>query len=236
MTFANFVRLFFAVCASGALLSGCTASQGTPLPSPETPGARHKVPRWPVTGSRKNLLYISYGSEVSIYDYATDTQAGTLSGFSHASGSCTGSHGDVFITNYGAADILEFAHGGTKPIGTLIDPSPYPVDCSVDPASGNLAVVNEYGQTEYSKGDVAIYIRAKGKPKVYKDATLDTFLSCTYDARGDLLVSSYKGSALSFALLALGSTELKAVSLPFTPGSYGTPYVRWDGEYFVVEF
>jgi hypothetical protein len=235
----------FGVFAPGALaaivvLAGCAGSvvQTQPL-APQSRAGTHGL-SWmaPNAGGKKNLLYVSYGSSVLVYDYGTTTEVGQLSYFSHAAGSCTDPSGDVYVTNYGAADVIEFAHGGSKPIQTLIDPSPYATDCAFDPSTGNLAVINKYGQSEYSPGNVAIYTKAKGKPKTYKIKGFTTYVSGSYDARGNLLVSAAPASSyvVEFAMLQHRSNAFKAATLQRS-GNFKYPgYVRWDGEYFDVEW
>lgn len=181
--------------------------------------------------SGKSLLYVSYYSAVQVYDYETDTQVGNLSYFAHAGGSCTDAHGNVYIANYGDADVLEFSHGGTKP-RYIVDPSADPVDCSIDPTTGNLAVINGNA----SPGNVAIYAGGKGKPKVYKSPFSTSLVSGAYDPSGNLLVSAYQNNTIDFAMLPAGKTKMESVTLPYQQDWYGPAYVRWDGEYFVVDF
>jgi hypothetical protein len=222
--------------AAATVLSGCAGAPSPLQTLPASGVAAHRVTTLPPDAGGKNLLYVSEYESVLVYDYGTDKQVETLDYFTQAAGSCSDAKGDVFVTNFGAADIVEFAHGKTKPIKTFIDPSPYPTDCSVDPSSGDLAVVNQYGQYEYSPGDVAIYSGGKAKPKVYKVKGFSTYISGTYDARGDLLVSDQESSALEFAMLAHGGSNFEAITLPHS-GQWTRPgFVRWDGAYFDVEF
>jgi hypothetical protein len=234
----TFGRVALGIAVTAAFLPACAGSSGsTPA---FTPGGNVSKPysgSWMAPNSAgKNLLYVSDYDDVLVFDYATNDQVGKLTGFSEAYGSCTDAKGDVFVTNYGAADVLEFAHAGTKPIKTFIDPSPYAADCSVDPTTGDLAVVNQYGKSEYSAGNVAIFPSGKGNPKVYSCSCISTYASATYDNRGDLLASGFKSSALSFAILDAGSGEFKSVNLAHS-GQWSYPgYVRWDGLYFDVEY
>jgi hypothetical protein len=222
--------------AGTIVLNGCSGhgSQGQPLPA-DADGAAHRR-SWMSPAARKNLLYVSEYQEVKVYAYGTDNQVGELDNFTHAAGSCTDAKGDVFVANNGAADILEYAHGKSTPIQTLIDPSPYPADCAVDPSTGNLAVVNQYGASEYSPGNVAIYSGAKGKPKTYKVNGFSTYVSGTYDAHGDLLVSDVESSGIQFAMLPHAGSKFEAITLPHSGQWAGPGFVRWDGAYFDVEF
>lgn len=225
--------------AGAAVLAGCTSSPARLQDVPPADRVTLGPQSWISPGAAgKNLLYVSNREDVKVYAYETNAQVGDLNYFSDASGSCTDSLGDVFITNYGAASVLEFAHGGTKPVKTFIDPSPYPIDCSVDPKSGDLAVVNQYGQSEYSPGNVAIYAGSKGKPKKYESKVISKYISASYDDRGNLLVSGYESSAteLSFAVLDQGSSRFETVALPHSGQWRGPGNIRWDGEYFDVEF
>jgi hypothetical protein len=219
-----------------ALLSGCARS----LPAlPLSAGARvaSKPSAWMShDASNKNLLYVSSFDSVVVYDYGTDTQVGELDYFTRAAGSCTDARGDVFVTNDNAADVLEFKHGSSAPLKMYIDSSPYPIDCSVDSRTGNLAVVNEYGKTQSSPGDVAIYPAGQSKAKIYRVKGFSTYVSGSFDASGDLLVSGYNSSALAFAILRHGSSEFEGVILPNKERWTRPGYVRWDGEYFDVEF
>lgn len=222
--------------ASAVTLNGCgdRVTQASVFPA----GATSRPMSWmsPDAGA-KNLLYVSSYQQVLVYDYGTNNEVGKLDYFTDAAGSCTDAKGDVFVTNYGAADILEFAHGKSSPIRTLIDPSPYAYDCAVDPSTGNLAVVNEYGQSQYSPGNVALYTDAKGNPKTYKINGFSTYASCTYDSEGDLLVGDIESSDVGkFAMLPHGSSKFAAVSLPADQNWISYGFTRWDGAYFDVEY
>jgi hypothetical protein len=223
--------------AAASIVSGCAGLQAAAQTLPAGRQAARQRASWmsPNAGGM-NLLYVSEDSSVIVYDYGTSTQVGQLDYFSHAAGSCTDSAGDVYVTNYGAADVIEFAHGKSSPIKTLVDPSPYATDCSVDPTTGNLAVINQYGQAQYAPGNVAIYPAGKNSPKTYKIKGFVTYISGTYDATGNLLVSDDESSGPKFAILQHGTSSFKAVSLPHDSQWTRPGYVRWDGEYFDVEY
>ncbi len=112
-----------------------------------------------------DLLYVSKYDDVDVFSYPAGKRVGTLTGFQSPGGLCVDKAGDVFVTNFGASNIVEYAHGGTKPIATLSDPYQEPDDCSVDPTTGNLAVAN-------IGGSVSIYEGARGHPKQRTDSEI----------------------------------------------------------------
>lgn len=89
----------------------------------------------------KRLLYVSdwTTNDVYVYDYKTGKSAGKLTGFNEPYGQCVDGKGDVWITNWGANTVVEYAHGGTDPLQTLSTDSE-PAGCAIDPTTGNLAV------------------------------------------------------------------------------------------------
>jgi hypothetical protein len=146
--------------------------------------------------SAHDLLYVSDSSSgnVYIFSYPTGRPVGTLKGFD-AWNLCGDSSGNVFITVQ-AGRILEFTHGGTKPVNTLRD-SYYPIACSVDPNTGNLGVANE-------SGSVSIYPKATGQPTLYKTPLIPLF--CAYDNAGNLFAASSGAPGVRIAELRKGGT------------------------------
>jgi hypothetical protein len=217
----------------GAGCASLPAAERIPL-NPSNIGEARVQPA--VGTKRKDLVYVSAGSSVLVYEYGMKTELFKLPDFTDARGSCSDANGNVYVTNFGAADILEFRHGASKPTRILLDPEAYPVDCSVDPKTGDLAVLNEYGKIESTPGDLAVYANAKGKPKIYKDSSFTELIACGYDGNGDLIVSGYSGNSLIFAILPAGGTSLQAFSPPLGYQYDGPAYIRWDGKYLVIEF
>jgi hypothetical protein len=186
---------------------------------------------------KHDLLYVSdsfpYGSnDVYVYSYPKGKLKGKLTGFNEPSGQCVDKAGNVFITNFGASQILEYAHGGTSPIATLSDPGYYPLGCSVDPTTGNLAVTNRLS-TSFTAGDVVIYVDASGTPTSYTDSSFYYYEFCGYDDRGNLYIDgTTKGSALEYAELTSGGSSFSALNLDQSIGFPGA--VQWDGAHLAI--
>jgi hypothetical protein len=248
MRFSSFGR-FGIILATGVLLASCTASQsGVPsLPASNSSSAaqRHShVSSWMAKGlKQRDLLYVpNANGTVSVYRYWQRTLVGVLTDFTRPWGACSDQSGDVYITDFTAAKIYEYAHGGTKAIKVLDDPNYTPEGCSVASGSGNLAVGNgtDY-YYYYTNGSLAVYTHGSGKPVLYTTSDDDHFTSCAYDNHGDLLTVSrygYYGFYTQFYYLPKESTKLIPMTLP-APGqsSSGWEYVQgvaFDGKYFVV--
>lgn len=179
-----------------------------------------------------DLLYITnYGtSSVKVYDWPSLKPTGTLKGLTFEEGLCVDAKGNVFVPNTGADDIEEYAHAGSKPIATLADlPNYYPNSCSVDPVSGDLAVMN----LGYASGNLVIFHHATGQPKPYIISTIFSYYMCGYDDRGNLVIDGLnKDEAAAFAILPRGSTRLQPLTLDRSPRSAGG--VQWDGKHWAI--
>jgi hypothetical protein len=179
----------------------------------------------------ENLLYVSnYGVGVMVYSYSPSRikYVGLLSTPWGAEGECVNKAQDIFVT--GSSEIFEYAHGGTTPIRVLGAPNNNPINCSIDPTTGNLAVVG-YPLIKGTDG-VAIYKKARGKPTFYADPSFGD-LKCGYDNKGNLFIDGYVFSGnLNFAELPKGGSTLKNVTLDQTFEGGGG--IQWDGKHLAV--
>jgi hypothetical protein len=236
---SHFGRCALSLCAVAAVLTGCGAMRqgdnALPIGAPGT--AAQSARSWMDPGATsQDLLYVSDTgtSEVYVYSYPSDKLVGTLKDFRDPGGECVDKSGNVFITNTGDDAILEFAHGGTRPIATLSDPGYFPFGCSIDPNSGNLAVANNSASSGSGQGNVVVYTHAKGKPKGdYTDPNITQMLLCGYDDKGNLFVDGFtKDNGFAFAELRSGGTTLTNITLNQSIASPGG--VQWDGKYVAV--
>ena len=227
-----------------AMLAGCGGSQlsaGALGAMPQTAAlAAHADRRksWMLPEAKsEDLLYLSNSSgDVNIYRYQQRNLVGVLTGFMLPLGECVDKTGNVYIVDFRAQTISEYAHGGTEPIAT-IDDSPYrPYGCAVDRKSGNLAITN-YEEDYSGKGNVAVYVHATGSP-VYYTGTFSHYQSCAYDNEGNLLTTDGFASGSDFAWLRKNAKKL--VNIEVKGGSSeeggfaGVQSIVWDGKYFVI--
>jgi hypothetical protein len=221
-----------------ALLAGCVLRQAQDdiqaqngAPGAMAPSVMHSGSWMRAKAKSSDLLYVSNpgNDTVTVYAYQSRKLVGTLDGFSSPAGLCADTAGDVWITNEGGHDVIEYAHGGTQPIQTLDDGSEQPSGCSVDKTTGNLAVLNT--------DDVAVYPDASGSPTTYSGGGVYGDYALGYGAHGDLFIDggSYDSSKIvAFAQLPSGMTHLKQVVLSKTVQWAPPTFVQWDGEFWVV--
>lgn len=196
-------------------------------------GGRHS---WMAPDAKKNqLLYISdvAASAVYVYSYPYYKLKGTLTLSSPPEGECVDKAADVFVAQPNGGTIVEYAHGGALPIATLSDPGYMPVNCAIDPKTGDLAVAN-YTTGSGGQGNIALYAGAKGNPVAYyADPLIQVMFFCGYDNAGNLFVDGQKlGSGFVLAELPNGATSFQNIAVKqhfVRPGG-----IQWDGKHLAV--
>jgi hypothetical protein len=183
----------------------------------------------PDAKKESQLLYVSDESAnaVDVYSYPQGKAEGSLTGFETPTGICTDTSGNVFIANGNGTTIVEYAHGGTKPLQTL-DLGGYPqLNCAVDPQSGNLAIGVI---TNTDANEIAVFAKAKGQPAIYDPSGQTGFPGCAYDAHGNLYCDAY-GSNDEFALYELPrkSTNVQYINVSGATGLTAGP-MQWSGK------
>jgi hypothetical protein len=222
------------------MLAGCGGSQppiGAPGAMPQTAASQIRK----ASSSSGDLLYVgSYGDGEDGVSILTYPQGQIVAQFQpnapNVDSLCADTSGDVFVgTNDGGEGfIYEYAHEGTTPIATLDDPERKPVACSVDPTTGNLAVVSSTGSD--SGNAVVVYPDAQYPPIDYTDPTMDLYYHCAYDDDGNLFVSGeddyHPKQSPKLTELPAGGSSFSDITLnkPITrPGS-----VQWLGSYLAL--
>jgi hypothetical protein len=234
----NALRLTLSLFAAIGFLAGCGGSQpaiGTPGAMPQSHAiATQRLSRGSLIAPEtkgQDLLYVSRSGTARVYFYTYP--GGRLVGSIPGGGSqlCSDHNGNVFVA---ATDVgvVEWAHGGTKPIAVFSDPNIYAQACAVDPVSGNLGVV---GYTVAShEGVVAVYQSTQSTPTVYTDEDSGGLFHCTYDDQGNLFATRL-GRVSDGRLVELprGSGSLTYVSIGHAFAGLGHA-VQWDGSYVAV--
>ncbi|HEY6325651.1 MAG TPA: hypothetical protein VIW73_03920 [Candidatus Cybelea sp.] len=222
-----------ALCAFG-VLSGCGGAGGPQVSGlpPAGESAASQASWMAPDAKRRDLLYVSdlYAGDVNVYSYPQGKLEGVLTGFQAVHYECVDAAGNVFIANSGAKQLVEYAHGGTKPIKTFTEPG-FTHGCAVNPVTGDLAVLHDPPTSGY--GGFSIYKHAQGKPKEYTTPNVFRVYFIGYDGKGNLFVD---GSAyhlmFEIAELPAGSQTPQAITLNqkiYLPGA-----IAWDGKHLAV--
>jgi hypothetical protein len=229
-------------CVAAALLAGCGGSQppiGAPGAMPQTSAIATHVEHggsWmaPEAKSEK-LIYIgTLRGDIYVFTYPN---AQFVTSFfppeqTNISGLCTDSAGDVYaVGSFNEAWLFKYLHGATTPVTTIKLGGYFPSSCSVDPTTGNVAVL----MTQFSKTYVAIFPSGSGSATFYTvpNTQEEHSFSCAYDNRGNLfldVLSSDDGWEL--AELPAGSNSFTA--WPLNGLRLGDSSLQWTSPYFVV--
>lgn len=209
-----------------AVVAGCGA-----LPQAGVPAAAVPVAPSARTAKGSSLLYVSDlgANAIVAYTYPAGSYVAKLTGFGSVAGVCANKTGDLFVVDE-AGPVVVYAHGGSAPLRKL-QAAGSPNGCAVDPTTGDLALTNE---SSYLHGVVAIYPRAKGKPKLYFDKNdVDATFFCGYDPKGNLFLDGWDRTGNVILLeLAKGA---KTFQIWKPSRSIDTPAaVQWDGKYVAV--
>lgn len=234
-------RIILATAVAACLLQGC--GSGGP-PTPRVQGFARSadlVQSWAAkdAASYRQLLYVTDAQDGDVYMLALPEGrlVGKLTGFNQPLGDCVDKLGDVFVIDSGGGNVREFRHGARQPFNVLNDSGYYPLGCSIDPTTGNLAVTNFIGTTKGSQpGNVAIYTRARGKPKHYSDPDIFQYGYCSYDDRGNLYVDGITPPT-DFPLVAelpKGKKTFGIISLNRGLGGNNVSPLLWDGVHLAI--
>jgi hypothetical protein len=235
------LRYALSVCASLVMLAGCGGSHAQPSPlipsqsnvSTSPGGVGAEASRMASDATMQDLLYVSHRKDgsVSVYSYPDGKSEGRLLDV-RATGLCSSNGGNVFIPERN--EILEYAHGSTRPLAVLRNVLGSDVQfCAVDPTTGDLAIS---GSANRESG-VAVYANAKGSPRTYgADNLKGGYWSATYDDEGNLFVESTAGDLGRISLLELPKSNKQFRSITWNgirPSHLGS--IQWDGQYLAAE-
>jgi 6-phosphogluconolactonase (cycloisomerase 2 family) len=224
-----------------AAIAGCARSQlptAAPATQQSAPSAvkQNRVRSWMAPAAKSgDLLYVTNAnSTVTVYSYPQGKLVGTLGGFEDPYGVCVDKKANVYITDYSAGTISEFAHGGTKAIAKLEDTEYDPQGCSVDLTTGDLAVANYETGWDYP-GNLSVYHKARGVAHAHIVEDLYYYFFCGYDGDGNLYADgqfSIYGQNFEFARLSGKGGTLQQLLLPADIGYAGG--IAWDGTHLAV--
>jgi hypothetical protein len=178
--------------------------------------------------NKKDLLYVAnfYNGDVSVFTYPGLKHVGSISGLTDAQGLCAAETGNWWVVDSGGDEIVEYAHGGRKPLKSLSEDVGEPAACAVDPTTGNLAV------TILGDGEVVVFAGGSGSGATIADDLASSYFD-GYDKKGDLFVDGITPSdTYGMVELPKGSSTFESVTLSHSlefPGG-----IQWYGTYLAV--
>jgi hypothetical protein len=213
VTLMTTVTLAFAGCG------GAGTTSAVPPGSMTQSQAHHP------SSSGGDLVYATGGcGGVCVVSYPAGKLVDSISVSGEVGGDCSDSAGNVFVTN--KTQVFEYEHGGASPIATLSVPGDDAAACSIDPGTGNLAVV-----FSGSGANIAVFPDATGTPTTYESHIVSYY--CGYDNAGNLFVSGLNGQQTGLSELPAGESDFSVLSISGTFDGGGQ--VQWDGSYITVE-
>jgi hypothetical protein len=222
------LRRFALTFSAAAWLAGCDGSQPpirAPGAVPQAATVEANVGRdksWMLPEAKsEDLLYASdvHNNVVDVYSFPRGKYVGMLTGFGSPDGLCVDAAGNVFVPDYVNSRIVEYGHGDKTPKATLDDTGYLPVDCSIDPKTGNLAVTNNMTVAGKGQGNIAIYADAKGAPQTYLDPKTYDYAYCTYDDSGNLYIdgSNESGDSSRYELFQVRRNRFRPIGIRWNP-------------------
>jgi hypothetical protein len=206
------------------------------------PGAIGAVagPTWmSPSATSQDLVYVTQlGGPINIFTYPGGQQVGSIG--LGAAGECADAKGNVWISNPVGGQLLEYAHGGTSPINTLTLIDQLVISCSVDPATGAIAVDSEcqYQSPQcVGPGSVFVYADIKQQPVQYFAGPTSLIYFSSFDPHGNIFADMLNDDPTGFGVfglaeLAKGGSAFKNVKVDreiYFPGG-----VQWSGKYLAV--
>ena len=215
------------------LLSGCGGHGSGTIPETDTSVNR------PATTAHGTFLYVASGeSGLSILTYPALKPVATIPG-DFAGGCVDPVKHTVFFRTFidSIGGLTEYAIGETRSIENIVIPSGQNAGpCSVDPTTGNVAVIVDQPKTDKAEYIAVYSLGVSGTPERLRDSKLGDYRDLTYDQSGNLFVAGeIRGSgAAGLSEIRKGSHKFtalvpKGVHLEIGP-------LQWVGRYLLSEY
>ncbi len=148
--------------------------------------------------------------DVYIFTMPDMSLKGTITGFNQPQGECSDTHGNIYVANTRATQVLEYSRTGTL-LNTYTDKYGYPVGCAVNPVNGNLAVTNIHG-FHHAHGQVLVYTSPSATPTVLTNRKQYSYYFDGYDIYGHLWVDG-KDARKAFIVSGCNATRCRTINL-----------------------
>ena len=178
----------------------------------------------------EDLLYLSdvAANDVKVYSFRKGRLVGTLTGFGEPRSECADEAGNVWIADIEGRDVIEYPHGGTKPIASL-DTFGVPLGCSVDsaaifslwPAASAARSFRYIVKVRMEDGAIRHAIPIRRYASHTSAATIRTAISSS---------TGYESKAGRFTLVELRRRSKTFESIAVSQAIDTPGQVQWDGK------
>lgn len=192
----------------------------------------------------KALLYVDddVNDDTYVFDYPSGELVGKLTHFHNPRGMCVDQKGDVYISNYNdlyvsesrVGLLIEYAHGGTKPIKTYTAPNVHFLGCSIS-ANGDVSATSYDGSE--GAGEVCIWKVSKANPTCIAGSTsLGCYylLPFGYDHDGNLVGLADLDGRITACMVPAGAATMETLHTSRVKFSFDPEGTSWDGKYIVL--
>lgn len=229
-------RRTITLCAMCFISAGCGGTSTALLPSHSPSSGPSSARALAAPDVAEDLIYVSDIKTATVYMYGGNPvkQVGKLTGFSNPGGMCVDASQDVYVVDGGAANtIYEYKHGGRTPIKKLTDSYGFPLGCSIDPKTGNLAVTDIANTSSQEPGNLIIFQHASGAAQEQSVTNMSVYYFPTYDSSGDLFVDGVQSTGgAEIAMQPQGRHFWKILRFRFYyEEAFG---MQWDGHYVAI--
>lgn len=154
-------------------------------------------------------------------------ERGRIEGLNFPLGECGDSNGNIYIADNGTGDVYKYSRAGLEL--EVYNDSAYgqPVACAVNPANGDVAVVNAFGPTG-DAGNVAVFSSVTGAPTLVTNPAQFYYAFAGYDPQGNLWITGDDGS---FNVIVSGCAASSSTcgTIPISGGTlHAAGAVQWD--------
>jgi len=189
-----------------ATLVACSAAPSLQPQSPNVLPAAHARASshgsWMDPNAKgQRLLYVSDPENDSVYVYGASSNklVGTLTQIVDPLGECVDAKSNVWIVDNDG--LVEYAHGGTTPIGTIsmyyLYYGAHPYSCAIDPTTGDLAIsiINRY---QGNDAGLILVCTSDTSCASYEEKDRVYFYFVSYDKNGNLWADGLKQTTNKF--------------------------------------
>ena len=220
--------------AAAALLPTvmCSAAGAHGLTTPHTSPWKIVPPQ--------HFTYLSDSVTKKVYVYHTQNfaPAGILNGLTLPVGLCEDrSTGDIYVTNQGQGNwntVVGYHRGHVNSFVILQDYNENPTGCSLDPATGTLAVAN-LAASDGTAGSVSVYHNANGVPTKVSSPNFQQIRFLGYGPNSTLWMDGYNpGGSFQYGSMLYTPPTYAIAPVTLVANIHTPSNVQWDGTYMTV--